>query len=66
MIDRGGNTGSEVKDQYLSMLTMYQQITILTLHKQGVKQAEIAKKLGCHRNTIRNVVRRKKPIEKLS
>jgi transposase len=46
------------------MLTMYKQITIKTLHKQGVKQSEIAKQLGCHRNTIRNVLQREKPIEK--
>lgn len=46
------------------MLTMYQQITIQTLHKQGIKHAEIAKQLGCHRNTIRNVLQREKPIEK--
>jgi hypothetical protein len=45
---------------------MYQQITILTLHKQGIKQIDIAKQQGCHRNTVRNIIRREKPIEKLS
>ena len=40
------------------MLSMYKQITIQTLHKQGVKQADIAKQLGCHRNTVRNVLQR--------
>ena len=38
------------------MLTMYKQITIHTLHKQGVKKAEIARQLGCHRNTVGNVL----------
>jgi transposase len=46
------------------MLTMYKQITIQTLHKQGVKQADIAKQLGCHRNTVRNVLRRQSLMEK--
>jgi len=40
------------------MLTMYQQITIKTLARQGVKQTEIARDLGCHRNTVRNIIRR--------
>jgi transposase len=48
------------------MLTMYQQITILTLRKQGVKQAAIAKQFGCHRNTVRNIIKRETPIEKCS
>jgi transposase len=43
---------------------MYKQITIKTLHKQGIRQSEIAKQLGCHRNTIRNVLQRKNPIER--
>lgn len=43
---------------------MYHQITIQTLHKQGIKHADIAKQLGCHRNTIRNVLERETPIEK--
>jgi transposase len=46
------------------MLTMYKQITIQTLHKQGVKQAAIAKQLGCHRNTVHNVLRRENIREK--
>ena len=39
------------------MLTMYQQITIQTLAKQGKKKTEIARELGCHRNTVRNIIR---------
>lgn len=46
------------------MLTMYQQITIKTLAKQGVKQTEIARNLGCHRNTVRNVIHKDQVIEK--
>ena len=38
---------------------MYKQITIQTLHKQGVKKSQIAKQLGCHRNTVNNVLERK-------
>jgi len=43
---------------------MYQQITIKTLHKQGIKHSQIANQLGCHRNTIRNVLQRENPLEK--
>lgn len=39
------------------MLTMYQQITIQTLAKQGKKKTEIARELGCHRNTVGNIIR---------
>lgn len=39
------------------MLTMYQQITIATLAKQGRKKTEIARELGCHRNTVHNIIR---------
>lgn len=46
------------------MLTMYQQITIKTLVKQGVKQTEIARELGCHRNTVRNIIHKEKVTEK--
>ncbi len=46
------------------MLTMYKQITIKTLHKQGLKQSVIAKQLGCHRHTIANVLQRGNFIEK--
>jgi len=46
------------------MLTMYQQITIKTLHKQGSRNADIARTLGCHRNTVGNVIARKEVIEK--
>lgn len=47
-----------------SMLTMYQQITIKTLHKQGSKNAQIARQLGCHRNTVGNIIAREGLIEK--
>jgi transposase len=40
------------------MLTMYKQITIHTLHKQGVKKSAIARQLGCHRNTVTNILER--------
>lgn len=43
---------------------MYQQITVKTLHKQGSKNTEIAKTLGCHRNTVLNVLKRENFIEK--
>lgn len=46
------------------MLTMYQQITIKTLHKQGSKNAFIARQLGCHRNTVGNIIAREGLIEK--
>ena len=46
------------------MLTMYQQITIKTLVKQGEQKIRIAEQLGCHRNTVRNVLNRKQPMEK--
>lgn len=43
---------------------MYQQITIKTLLKQGERQAAIARQIGCHRNTVRNVLLRREVIEK--
>ena len=46
------------------MLTMYKQITIKTLHKQGTKNAEIARQLCCHRNTVGNILQREKVTEK--
>ena len=46
------------------MLTMYKQITIQTLHKQGVKKSLIARQLGCHRNTVNNVLERKTVSDK--
>lgn len=46
------------------MLTMYKQITIKTLHRQGLKQSIIAKQIGCHRHTIANVLQRENFIEK--
>lgn len=46
------------------MLTMYQQITVKTLAKQNKKHTEIAAELGCHRNTVRNIVNRDIVVEK--
>jgi len=46
------------------MLTMYKQITIKTLDKQGLKQSEIARQLRCHRHTVANVLSRENFIEK--
>src|SRR5258708_2796243 len=46
------------------MLNMYKQITVQTLHKQGVPNSEIAKTLGCHRNTVRKILKRNTIIEK--
>lgn len=46
------------------MLTMYKQITIKTLHRQGEKKSHIAQELGCHRNTVLNIVKRENFIEK--
>lgn len=46
------------------MLTMYKQITIKTLKKQGVNNTEIARQLGCHRNTVFHVLERDRVIEK--
>jgi len=43
---------------------MYKQITIKTLHKQGVKQTTIAKTIGCHRHTVANVLGRVGFLEK--
>lgn len=46
------------------MLTMYQQITIKTLKKQGKPNKEIAQELSCHRNTVHNILSRKEIMEK--
>lgn len=46
------------------MLTMYQQITIKTLDKQGVKKARIAREMDCHRNTVTNILKKGKFTEK--
>ena len=46
------------------MLNMYKQITIKTLKNQGQKNAGIARQIGCHRNTVRNILQRKKLILK--
>jgi transposase len=43
---------------------MYKQITIKTLHDQGMKKAAIARTLGCHRNTVGKVLKREKVIAK--
>jgi len=48
------------------MLTMYQQITVKTLARQNKKQTEIAVELGCHRNTVRNIINRPVITEKLT
>ena len=45
------------------MLTMYKQITIKTLKKQGVNNAEISRQIGCHRNTVLNILHRENLIE---
>lgn len=37
---------------------MYQQITIKTLSAQGKSPGQIAQLVGCHRNTVRQVLRR--------
>jgi transposase len=46
------------------MLTMHKQITVLTLHQQGKTNAEIARTLGIHRNTVWKVIKRNRIIEK--
>ena len=46
------------------MLTMYKQITIHTLQKQGLKQSAIARELGCHRHTVANILEREGFTEK--
>ncbi len=46
------------------MLTMYQQITIKTLDKQGVKKTRIARELNCHRNTVTNILKKENFTEK--
>lgn len=43
---------------------MYKQITIKTLHNQGLKQSTIAKQVGCHRHTVAHVLARDTLIEK--
>lgn len=43
---------------------MYQQITIQTLKRQGLTKAEIARTLGCHRNTVGKILKRETFIEK--
>ncbi len=43
---------------------MYKQITIKTLHNQGEKKSQIARELGCHRNTVSNIIKRDGIIEK--
>jgi len=46
------------------MLSMYEQITVKTLAKQNRKQTEIAAEMGCHRNTVRNIINRPDVIER--
>lgn len=40
------------------MLSMYKQITIKTLDRQGNSKAGIAREMGCDRNTVRNILNR--------
>jgi transposase len=46
------------------MLNMGQQYTILTLHKQGKTNAQIARDLGCNRHTVENILKRGEVTEK--
>lgn len=46
------------------MLSMYKQITIKTLRRQGINNSEVARQLGCHRNTVFNILQREGFIEK--
>ena len=48
----------------LQMLNMNYQVTIKTLKKQGYKNTQIAEQLGCHRNTVKNILDKPKLIEK--
>ena len=45
---------------------MYKQITIKTLKNQGQKNTNIARQIGCHRNTIRNILLKKNVVAKQS
>jgi len=42
---------------------MYKQITIKTLFQQGKKKTAIAEDMKCHRNTVRNIIKRDAPKE---
>ncbi len=64
MPSRKATAPKEGGEKPRSMLTMYKQITIKTLHQQGERQADIAKQLGCHRHTVANVLAREQLIEK--
>lgn len=46
------------------MFNMNYQITIKTLKKQGYKNTQIADQIGCHRNTVKNILDKPKIIEK--
>lgn len=46
------------------MLTMYQQITVKTLAKQGTLNKDIATEMNCHRNTVSNILKREGIVEK--
>lgn len=46
------------------MLSMYQQITVKTLKKQGEAIRDIAASLKCHRNTVRNILSRECLMDK--
>ena len=43
---------------------MYEQITIKTLDRQGEKKTAIARTMGCHRNTVGNILKRMETIGK--
>jgi transposase len=46
------------------MLAMHKQSSIQTLHKQGKRNADIARIVGCHRNTVWKAIKRNRIIER--
>jgi transposase len=46
------------------MLAMHKQSSIQTLHKQGKRNADIARIVGCHRNTVWKSIKRNRIVEK--
>jgi transposase len=46
------------------MLAMHKQSSIQTLHKQGKRNADIARIVGCHRNTVWKAIKRDRIIER--
>ena len=61
---RGINLDKYQFIQITQMLNMNYQITIKTLKKQGYKNTKIAEQIGCHRNTVRNILDKPKIVEK--